>query len=139
MRIFIDSDVVISSLLSSSGAASILLRHTSNITLTISSLSQKEVEVVVKRLGIVKKDLDTMIEKKIEVVELEESIEKIRKKYKDYVTDENDAHIIAGGVKAKADFLVTYNLKHYKIDKIKTDFDMIVMTPAKFLQYLRSR
>ena len=52
--------------------------------------------------------------------------------------DPNDAHIIAGAVKAKAQFLLTYNLKDYKIDKIKKDFGIIVTTPAKFLQYLRS-
>jgi predicted nucleic acid-binding protein len=56
MRVFIDSDVVISSLLSSTGAAYFLLNQ-SEIEPVISSISQKELQIVVKRMGLKEENL----------------------------------------------------------------------------------
>ncbi len=54
------------------------------------------------------------------------------------VIDPNDAHILAGSKTAKAKFLVSYNIKHFMVDKIAEELKIVVLTPAKFLQYLRS-
>ena len=135
---FVDSDVVISSLLSKKGA-SFFLFHLTKISLFISSLSIKELEIVVKRLNINRQKLNSLIEKRLKVVILKETKEIIKKKYQNYVLDQNDAHVIAGAVAAKTKFLLTYNLKHYKKEKIKDDFDIIIFPPAAFLQYLRSQ
>ncbi len=137
MRIFIDSDVIISSLLSQSGAAYFLL-NTSSIQLFISSLSKKELETVVKRLDIRSDMLATLIKNNFEVIMLSDSLPKIKKSFRQYVLDANDAHILAGAKAAKADFLITYNVKDFKIDKIKKDLGMLTLTPGNFLQYLRS-
>ena len=63
----------------------------------------------------------------------------IKKSYLKYVLDPNDAHIVAGIATAKPSFFVSYNLRHFKIDKIKTDFKAISLTQAQLLQYLRLR
>lgn len=137
MRIFVDSDVIISSFMSQSGAAYFLLSTTS-LQLFISSLSKKELETVVKRLGIKSNMLATLIKNNLKVTMLLESLPKIKESFKQYVLDENDAHILAGAKAAKADFLITYNVKDFKIDKIKKDLGILTLTPGNFLQYLRS-
>lgn len=137
MRIFVDSDVVVSSFLSKSGAAYFLL-NTNSLRLFISSLSKKELETVIERLGIGNDMLATLIENNLKVVILSESLPEIKESFEQYVLDENDAHILAGAKAAKADFLITYNVKDFKINKIKKDLNILTLTPGNFLQYLRS-
>lgn len=137
IQVFVDSDVIISSLLSSTGAAYLLLNQTDNLSLFISTLSQKELERVSERLQIAKNDLDSLLNKRFSTVELLK-VEDLKKKYADYVLDSNDAHIVAGAEKAHTRFLITYNTKHFKTNKIKDDFAIIIVTPGTFLQYLRS-
>lgn len=127
MKMFVDSDVVISSLISDKGAAYQLLNlNDNNLIRIISNLSQKELKIVMSRLNI-DKPLP-----KLEIINIKDI-----KKYSAYSLDPNDAHIIAGADQSKSRFLITYNLRHYKIDKIKQDLDIIVTTPGTFLQYLR--
>lgn len=137
MRVFVDSDVVISSLLSCSGAAYLLL-DTQTLNLYISLLSQNELEIVVKRLGIERDRLNELIQSKLHVIPLPQSLTNIKEFYKDYVLDMDDAHIVAGAKASEAKFLVTYNIKDFKAGKIKEDFNIIILTPGQFLQYLRS-
>lgn len=137
MRIFVDSDVIISSLLSKSGAAYSLLNITS-LQLFISSLSKKELEIVLERLNIEKDKLTSLIEENLEVILIKDSMPQIKESFAQYVLDENDAHIVAGAKVANADFLITYNIKDFKIEKIKKELDMLTLTPGNFLQYLRS-
>ncbi len=126
MIVFIDSDVVISSLISNTGASAQLLNTRNNITKIFSTLSQKELKIVMARLKI-----DRPMPK-MEIVTINNV-----KKYSIYSLDPNDAHIVAGADQSGARYLITYILKHYKIDKIKQDLDIIIMTPGTFLQYLR--
>lgn len=128
MRIFIDSDVIISSLISNAGASAQLINTSKKIVKIISNLSQKEIEIVKIRLKIAKPVPKT------EIIVVKKFL-----KYSIYSTDVNDAHIIAGAHQAKVAFLITYNLKHYKIERIKQDLNIIIMTPGVFLQYLRSQ
>lgn len=133
MRLFVDSDVVISSLLSSRGAAYILL-NTPDISRAVSTNSLKELRVVCKRLNISESHLNALIKKRLTVF----SLRKKTKDYQAYVTNLHDAHIVVGAVTAKASYLVSYNLKHFKKDAIKDELGILVMTPAMFLQFLRS-
>lgn len=135
-KTFVDSDVVISSLISSTGAAYILV-NSKDLSLVISNLSFQELKIVAKRLGIAEDKLNILI-KKFNLTRLKETSEKLKEKYGHYVLDPNDAHIVAGAHKAKVKFLISYNIKHFKEDKIKQDFNIIVTTPANLLQYLRS-
>lgn len=137
MRIFVDSDVIISSLISSSGAAHLLVT-TESLNLFISSMSQRELEIVVARLKIEKEKLNKLITSNVHITLLPQSLTDIKELFKDYVRDEDDAHIVAGAKSSEAKFLVTYNLKDFKAGKIKEDFNIITLTPGQFLQYLRS-
>ncbi|MEK9179629.1 MAG: PIN domain-containing protein [Patescibacteria group bacterium] len=127
MKVFVDSDVVISSLISSMGAAFKLMNSEYEVVKIISNISLKELKIVTTRLSI-KKPLPHFSIQRIKNIE----------KYSIYSTDPNDAHIIAGAHKSEARFLITYNMKHYKVELIKRNLDIIVITPGAFLQYLRS-
>lgn len=136
IKIFIDSDVVVSSLLSKTGAAYLLINSNYPITKYVSNLSILELETVIIKLNITKKTLNKAVSN-LEVIKLKESAKKIKEKYSGYVNDKNDAHVIAGTVETKAKFLITYNTKDYRTNKLKTDHNAIVMPPGSFLQYLR--
>lgn len=138
LKVFIDSDVIISSLLSSSGAAYFLLHNTDAIKPCISNLSLQEIRIVVERLSIDSKKLVSLLEGNVEVVQLQYTKETVKTAYGHYVLDENDAHIVAGAKEAKAKFLVSYNTKDFKVEKIKQDFAVLLITPGHLLQYLRS-
>ena len=136
-RVFVDSDVVISSLISSKGAAYHLI-HEVDIKRFISNRSIEELGRVVEELGINVESLNKVIEEKFSKTEIKDSLSAIKKEYREYVNDENDAHVVAGAARAKSKFIITYNQRDFKQDKIKDDLSIILMTPAQFLQYLRS-
>jgi predicted nucleic acid-binding protein len=137
IKIFLDSDVIVSSLISSTGAAFQLLSQP-DLKLIISNSSQIEIERAIKKLNLDHKDFISMLPK-LEILKLTKKIEQVRAEYKAYTYDLDDAHIVAAAVIAKANFLISYNLKDYNSNKIKQDFDLIIMTPGLFLEYLRSR
>ena len=137
ITVFVDSDVVISSIISKTGAANLLLTA-KRVQKIISNLSKKEIMGVAKRMDFKKAETANCIEK-CKIIELNESLATIKKKYGNFVHDINDAHIVAGAVGSKARFLITYNVKDYKIEELKRSFNLIVLTPALFLQYLRSQ
>lgn len=138
LKIFVDSDVVISSLLSSKGAAFLLIQQLEDVKLFVSNLSQKELEIVATRLDISQGELTSLLEKRFNIIELRLTADEAREEYKDYVSDIHDAHIVLGAKESKARFLITYNIKDYKLEKIKQNFNILVMTPGQLLQYLRS-
>ena len=89
-------------------------------------------------MGIDENKLDQFIKEKFKVIDMKFGKAEVVKKYKEYVTDANDSHVIAGADISEVKYLISYNLKHFKRDAIKDDLDILVMTPALFLQYLRS-
>ncbi len=137
-KIFVDSDVVLSSILSVNGAAYFLLNKT-KLELFISNVSVIELERGVVKLNLDKQKLTNLVKNRVKVVRLKESIREIKEVFQEYVFDENDAHIVAGAVEAKTKLILSYNLRHYNHSKLKQDLSIIVKTPAEFLQYLRSR
>jgi predicted nucleic acid-binding protein len=140
LRIFIDSDVVISSLISVSGAAYALLHAKSGkFVAYVSNYSTIELEGVITRphLNLSKEDLRQRLSG-LSTVAIKMSDQEIEREFTKYVTDINDAHIVAGTKLANASFLITYNIRHFKAEMLSQDFEVILMTPAMFLQYLRS-
>lgn len=131
--VFVDTDVIISSLLSSKGAAYFLLRSKAG-NWFISNFSRDEIIEVCKRLKISPIKARTLL-KKLETMAI---TEKFIAAFAGYVSDSNDAHIVAGAAAAKVKFLITYNAKHYKVDKIREELKIIVLLPALFLQWARS-
>lgn len=123
-KIFVDSDVVLSSLISNKGAAYFLLNE-AYLDLYISDISFGELERGVEKLNLNKNSL-------------KEATEKIKLKFGNYVLDINDAHIVAGARKSKAKLIISYNIKDFNVSKLKKDLKIIIQTPSQFLQYLRS-
>lgn len=139
IKVFIDSDVVISSLLSSSGASNIIIRNDSKrLSSFISNFSYEELTKTVDKLGINKDKLQKIIKKKLKISKLMQKREEILDRFGNHVYDIEDAHIVAGAVEAKSKFLVTFNIKDYKIEKIYLDFGIRAILPGELLQYLRS-
>lgn len=132
-KVFLDSDVIISSLISDKGAAYFII-HETDLQLLISNKSNEELEKVCDRLNLSRDRLKEVIKKKLNVVYLKEMYEDS----KNYTLDPFDEHIVAGAKKAKVRYLLSYNIKHFKVDKIFQDLNIVVITPARFLQYLRS-
>ena len=139
LRVFVDSDVVISSLISQKGAAHFLLgEKISKVKFYISNFSFKEQKTVVERLKINQKKFQDLVKKRFAIIRLKTTAGQIKRDYQIYTTDPNDAHIVAGAEESKAKFLITYNQRHFKGDKIRNDLNILLLTPAQFLQYLRS-
>jgi len=136
-KVFVDSDIVISSLLSQKGAAHLLLNEQSS-DFIISNISKNEIKVVAERLNIEQDKPQDLIKKCLKVIKLKKEISKIKKDFKAYTNDVDDTHIVAGAVDVRAKFLLTYNIKHFQRQKIKEDMGITVLTPAQYLQYLRS-
>ncbi|MDP3973759.1 MAG: hypothetical protein Q8P92_02915 [Candidatus Daviesbacteria bacterium] len=136
-KIFVDSDVVISSLISEKGAAYFLLNEQKS-NFVISDFSKTELVKVSKRLGIKQSGLQNLIRKHLKVIKVKKEISKVKEEFEAYTTDIDDTHIVAGAVRIKAKFLLTYNIRHFQRQKISEDFGIVVLTPAQYLQYLRS-
>ena len=136
IQVFLDTDVIISALLSKQGASYEVIKN-HKIIKTISNGVQKETEEVAKRLDINPLNIKQTL-KYVNVISIRLTKSEILKQYKKFVLDKEDSHIIAGADKVKSKFLLTYNTKHYKADKIKADLGIIVLKPGFFLQYLRS-
>ncbi|MBL7078327.1 putative toxin-antitoxin system toxin component, PIN family [Candidatus Shapirobacteria bacterium] len=140
VRVFVDSDVVISSLISQKGVAHLLLftKISQSVKFYLSNFSLKEQRVVIERLKINHKNHASLVKKRLTLIELKSSLRAIKKNYQSYVNDLDDAHIVSGAKKAKAGFLITYNQKDFKKEEVKKDFGIIILSPGLFLQYLRS-
>lgn len=136
IRVFVDSDVIISSLISRKGAAYLLMYDT-RIARYISNVSFSELKRVAGVLDLSQKDLQKLVQTQCRVVVIGDR-KKDLQRIAQYTRDANDAHIVLGGKLAKAKFLVTYNMKHYQIEKIREDLGIIVLSPAFLIQYLRS-
>lgn len=136
LHVFLDSDVVISSILSEKGVASAIINE-KDIKFFISNISTIELDRVCKELNIASSKLH-IVKNKFSQINLKNSIKEIKDEFGKYVNGENDSHILAGAVVAKARFLITYNIKDYKTDKILDKFNILVVAPGQFLQYLRS-
>ena len=81
---------------------------------------------------------EQLIQNRLKVVPLNKTIEDLKLEYQTFVTDINDAHIVAGAHAADVKYLITYNLRHFQIEKIKNKLNILTLTPSQFLQYLRS-
>lgn len=137
VRVLVDSDVIISSLLSQTGAA-YLLMHDARLSRFVSDVSLDELRRVARTLNVHQAVLEKLVKTRCERVSLGSKRKTWAKSLYGYTTDVNDLHIVAGAKEAKARFLVTYNMKHFLVEKIRDELGMIVLPPAFLLQYLRS-
>lgn len=128
--------MIISSLISNKGAAFSLINN-KKITKCISNISLKEIRIVIKRLKLNLKNFKNILVN-FKVIQIKNDLDDIKSKYHKFVFDKNDAHVVCGAKESSVNFLITYNIKHFKKDIIKQNLKIITLTPALFLQYLRS-
>ncbi len=138
VKVFVDSDVIVSSVISDSGAAFDLLKNHPEIDKLISNYSRQEIIRVADRLSLVKSVTKARF-KSCKQIDLDTSIEEIKKDYAKYVSDAKDAHIVAGAAAAEADFLVSYNLRHFRLNLIKEELNIVGLRPGGLLQFLRGK
>ena len=135
-RLFIDSNVIVSCVRSQTGASYLVL-HEHSLRCHTSNECQKETEETST-----KHSLNPVLVKraisKLTVINLKLSDEEILRRFGKYVIDLDDAHVIAGSKQVRAKFLLTHNLKHFQIDKIKRNLNIEVITPGRFVQSLRN-
>jgi predicted nucleic acid-binding protein len=129
---------MISSLISKSGAAHTLLHDNRQLELCVSNLSIAELEKVVNRLHLEVEDLHNLISKRLTTINIDQSLDLVKQQFAIYVHDIDDAHIVAGAKVAQVTFIVSYNIRDFKADKLNQDFQIVLLTPGLFLQYLRS-
>ena len=138
IRVFVDTDVIISSLISETGAAFALIYSMDKVQLYISTFSELELNKVVDRLHLSQAILQKAISTRLTSVEISQEYKKVKIEFADYVSDPDDSHIVAGAKKAEASFLISYNVRHFNAEKLKKDFQIVLLTPGLFLQHLRS-
>lgn len=132
IKVFLDSDVIISALLTPNGVSANVLEQ-QNIKRIITHISHQELETVAQRMNIPDINLTYLIK-----TYCDEQILKVNiAEFSPYTFDQFDTHIIAGAVQSHVKFLISYNIKHFNGEKIKEDFDILVMSPGQFLQWLR--
>ena len=127
MKIFLDSDVVISSVISKRGAAHFILNESKNKKI-ISNYSVEEMTRVAKRGKVDEKGLSYFINKSLKIVKSKKSLKKIKKEYKKYIKDENDAHIVAGANQSKAKIVLT----PFVFNELRSSFLIPFLFPSKF-------
>jgi len=136
IKVFLDSDVLVSALLSKTGASFEIVKN-AKIVKVISKTIEEEIHTVASRLDIAFPIQDLLQETETITLNLEKA--RLSQKYIPYVLDIEDSHVVAGAQKAGVTFLLTHNIKHYHLAKIKNDLDINVMKPGTFLQYFRTR
>lgn len=136
IQVFLDTDVLVSSLLSKTGASYEVIKNP-HLVKVITKTVLLELERVVKRHRIRKSKKDKLL-KMVEIVPLGLSAGGVLDKYGRFVFDNKDSHVVGGASVTKSKFLLTHNIKHYDIEKIGSKLEVIVLKPGNFLQYLRS-
>ena len=141
-RIVIDTNVIFSSLLKSEGVTRLvltLIKQREDVEIFVPKSIYKEIQKyrfeIARRAKISTRLLDLFIKTifdKITVVDVEESF---LKRAKNYVRDKSDIPFVAVCLKTKSNFLLTFNTKDFKIDKLKR-VGIQVLTPVEFLSYL---
>lgn len=137
IKVFLDTDVIIASLLSNTGA-SFEVVNSLKIEKFISNIIEGEIAEVCKRHKVSNQKRKSVINK-IKTVNLSLTKDNLLKYYRGFVTDEQDVHVVLGATQSKASFLLTHNLKHFQAEKINSKLRILVLTPGNFPQYLRSK
>ncbi len=110
IKVFLDTDVIISALLSKTGASFEIIKNP-KIDKIVSTGIEREVAEVAKRLKIDRKDVKGVL-KNCKTISLGLIKKNIINKYSNHVLDKEDAHVVAGADLSESKFLLTHNIKH---------------------------
>lgn len=141
-NIFLDSSALIAGIISKNGAAYVLLTlgEQEEILLTISEMVITESERSIakkapKNLTDLRKAIKTA---NLEIVQDPSPEEKEANLY--LINDPDDVPILLAAMKAKVDWLVTHNRKHFLDDpKVAEKSKLRIGTPGDVLAWLRER
>lgn len=136
-QIFVDTDVVISSLISSTGAAFSLINEF-DIVRYYSDYTTKELERTIAKLDLDIKQANSLLKRQFKPVQLDPDPQKVQSRFGQYVFDPLDAHVVAGAHKSHSPILVTFNIRHFQLDKIKQELEILIQNPSQFVQSLRN-
>jgi putative PIN family toxin of toxin-antitoxin system len=143
-NVVINSNILFSSLIKEEGftrAVLLFLKDNKNLRFLIPQTVVNEfrfhVGEITRKSKLSMKDVITSFEKLLENVEKINELE-LTEKIKEgmnYVKDENDTPFVAIALKYKPSYIMTYNKKDYKTEKLKK-LDIIVVTPKEALDLI---
>jgi predicted nucleic acid-binding protein len=139
IRIFFDSSAFFAGVISAIGAARALLKLAEAGIIEIAISEQVIVET---EKAIIKKSPFSIPDFRSLVIKTHPTIYKLTKQEADQtiymISDPTDAPILAAAMKAKADFLVTHNRKHFIDDPKVTELSSLrIGTPGNALTWIR--
>jgi len=139
--IIINSNILFSSLIKEDGftrAALLVLKNTSNVKLLIPNTVVNEFKInlseISRKSGLSSKNVLITFEKLLENVERLNELDlkdEIKEGIK-YVKDEKDTPFVAVALKYRPAYILTYNVKDYKKEKLEK-LDILVVTPKDAL------
>jgi putative PIN family toxin of toxin-antitoxin system len=135
-KVFLDSSIVISAVLSDKGGSFRLFNEAQNkhLIIYISDFVLEEVVSVLKlKYPLKLNSLENLLSSTPFVLAKDPSQDLIEEMAM-LISDFFDAPILAATKKAKVDFLITLDKKHFLTKKVKENVKFKVLTPKEFLQ-----
>ena len=133
-KLFLDSSALISGLNSPTGAAGLIISAflAGEFFVYISDQVIEEVQRNIQiKFPLLQKRLLNFLLTKPKVVK-QPSLKEIRQAYKLILSD--DAPILAAAIKAKPNFLITWDKKHFLKKEVIFNVCFVICTPQEFLQ-----
>ncbi len=136
MRVFFDSSVIISAIISATGGSRKLIELTKEGKLTgiISQGILEEVLSKKNKINSTEKEIINFV-KNNDLLVREKITESEAIKYEDFLTDPKDTHVIAGAKLTKCKYLVTLDKKHLLQPNVRKKFKPLqIVSPKEFLE-----
>jgi predicted nucleic acid-binding protein len=133
-KLFIDSSALLSGLNSPTGAAGIILSAwvAGDFFIYISDQVIEEVQRNIQtKFPLLRERFLSFLLTRPKIIK-EPNLEEIRKAYQLIRSD--DAPILAAAIKAKPDFLITWDIKHFLKREVILNVSFIICTPKEFIQ-----
>jgi len=133
-KLFIDSSALLSGLNSPAGAAGIILSAftAGDFFIFISDQIIEEVQRNIQtKFPLLKERFLSFLLTKPEIIK-KPTLKEIRRAYKLILS--GDAPILAAAIKAKPDFLITWDIKHFLKKEVVLNAPFIICTPKEFIQ-----
>ena len=133
-KLFIDSSALLSGLNSPTGAAGIILSAwvAGDFFIYISDQVIEEVQRNIQtKFPLLRERFFSFLLTRPKIIK-EPNLEEIRKAYQ--LIHSDDAPILAAAIKAKPDFLITWDIKHFLKREVILNVSFIICTPKEFIQ-----
>ncbi len=140
-KVFLDTSVVITSLLSNRGPGSAIfdLARLGRITIIMTEIVVVEAYEAVKRKYPQKQaDLATFLSEFQKSVKPSPTFTELQK-FSGVISDPDDRHILAGATKYKVDTLITHDRHHFLTPAMQqANFGFTIETPGQFMKRYRT-